>query len=89
MPFGENVERPCTLIFKVPECLCTGSKVEFVHKLVAAVADHEISGVQFPNFHVRVTFRLLSSRESVFRDGLFIDGVNINLIEAESTFCHV
>ena len=90
MPFAEKVARPCTLIFQVPEELRTGSKVDFVHKLVAAVADHEISAIQFvPNFHVRVTFRLLSSRESVFRGGLRIDGVDIDLIEAESTLSYV
>ena len=90
MPFGEKVDRPCTLVFKVPEELRTGSKVEFVHKLVAAVADHEISAIQFvPGFHVRITFCRLSSRDSVFRNGLRIDGVDVDLIEAESTLCYV
>lgn len=90
MPFGDGVRRPCTLIFQAPEPLRTGSQSEFVEKLVTAVAGHDITAVQFvPGYHVRVTFRLESSRDTVFRDGLVIDGVDVHLTEADSTLCHV
>ena len=90
MPFSEGVQRSCTLIFQAPESLRTGSQVKFVHKLLAAVAGHDVSAVQFvPGYHVHVTFHLESSRAAVFRDGLVIDGVNVHVTEADSTVCYV
>ena len=90
MPFGERVERPKTLVFCVPEQLRNGSSEDFLAKLVSALRGHDLLCVQFvPNFYVRVTFRLLESRRSVFREGLRIDDVEIPLIEADSSFRRV
>lgn len=71
MLVADKVDRPKTLVFKVPEELRVGSKEDFV-------------AIQFvPGWFVRVTFEFLEDREDIFRDGLVIDGVDIPLIEAE------
>ena len=90
MPFGDGVERPKTLVFSVPVQLRDGFKEEFLAKLVSTLQGHDLLSVQFvPNFYVRVTFRRLESRRSVFHEGLWIDGVEIPLLEADSSFRHV
>ena len=85
MPFGDRVCRPKTLMLAVPEQLRSGSKVDFVKKIVDAVTGQRVAAVQFmPNYFVRVTFGTTQDRHDVFRLGIEIDGVKIPLIEAES-----
>lgn len=84
--FGKKVARPRTLVFQVPESLRNGSKQEFVQKIITAVKGHEVSAVQLvPGYHIPVTFKLESSSNTVFHDGLVLDDVNVHLIEADST----
>ena len=90
MPFDDKVSRPRTLVLFVPEQLRAGSREEFVEKLLAAFSSHEVLAVQFvPGFHVRLTFAREQSRHDVFRDGLSVDGVDIQLREADPTTRYV
>jgi len=84
MLVADKVDRPKTLVFKVPEELRVGSKEDFAVKIVNALKNLKLVAIQFvPGWFVRVTFEFLEDREDIFRDGLVIDGVDIRLIEAE------
>lgn len=87
---ADKVDRPKTLVLKVPEELRVGSKEDFAEKIVSAAEGRTIVAVQFvPGWFVRVMFRFLEDRQDIFRDGLVIDGVNVPLIEAEPSTCLV
>lgn len=84
MLVADKVDRPKTLVFKVPEELRVGSKEDFAVKIVNALKNLKLVAIQFvPGWFVRVTFEFIEDREDIFRDGLVIDGVDIPLIEAE------
>ena len=90
MPFGDHVNRPKTLVLAVPEQLRSGSKKEFVKKIVDAVSGHQVVVIQFvPGYYVRMTCDTVQDRHDVFRFGIEINGVVIPLIEAEPTTCYV
>lgn len=84
MLVADKVDRPKTLVLKVPEELRVGSKEDFAVKIVNALKNLKLVAIQFvPGWFVRVTFEFLEDREDIFHDGLVIDGVDIPLIESE------
>jgi len=83
---SNKIARPNTLVIQVPEALRSGSKEDFLTKLLEFFSAHVVSCVQFvPVFFVRVTFESLESRQAVFQDGIVIDGVEIPVMEADPT----
>ena len=90
MPFGDRFIRPKTLVLAIPEQLRSGFKEDFAKKIVDAVSGHRVAAIQFvPGYYVRVTFGTTQDRHDVLRYGVEIDGVDIPLIEAESTTSYV
>lgn len=89
---SKKIARPNTLDIQVPEVLRSGSKDDFLAKLLEFLSPHVVFCVQFvPVFFVRVTFESLESRQAVFHDGIAIDGVEIPVMEADPTvrFVHL
>ena len=83
---SKKIARPNTLVFQVPEVLRSGSKEDFLAKLLDFLSAHVVSCVQFvPGFFVRVTFESLQSRQAVFHNGIVIEGVEIPVMEADPT----
>lgn len=71
---------------QVPKPFRVNIKEQFVEKVVAAVGDHSVLAIQFVHgFHICLTFEFVSSRHAVFHNGLSVDGINISLLEADSS----
>jgi len=57
MLVADKVDRPKTLVLKVPEELRVGSKEDFAVKIVDALKGFKLVAIQFvPGWFVRVTF---------------------------------
>ena len=89
---AKKVARPNTLVIQVPEAFRSGSKEDFLAKLLESLNAYVLLCVQFiPGFLIRITFDFLESRRAVLRNGLALDGVDIPVMEADSTvrFVHL
>ena len=83
---SKKIARPNTLVIQVPEVFRSGSKEDFLPKLLKFLSAYVVSCVQLvPGFYVQITFESLESRQSVFQDGIVIDGVKIPAMEADPT----
>ena len=89
---SKKIARPNTLVIQVPEVFRSGSKEDFLAKLLESLCPHVVSCIQFiPGFFVRVTFESLESRQAVLGSGIVISEVMIPVMEADPTvrFVHL
>ena len=83
---SKKIARPNTLVIQVPEVFRSGSKEDFLAKLLESLSPHVVSCVQFiPGFFVCVTFESLESRQAVLGSGIVISEVMIPVMEADPT----
>ena len=84
MSSTERVDRPNTLIVKIPDELSDLSDSEVVDKLVASLNVDDISAIQFmPRCFVRITFCSFSARNEAFLAGISIDSTRLYTMEAD------
>ena len=80
----EKVDRPNTLVVKIPDELSDLSQSEVVDKLVAGLNVGDISAIQFmPRRFVRITFHSFSARNAAFLAGIAIDSMRLYTMEAD------
>ena len=84
MSSAERVDRPNTLVVKIPDELSDLSDSEVVDKLVAGLNVDDISAIQFmPRRFVRITFYSFSARNEAFLAGISIGSTRLLTMEAD------